>query len=34
MTQEPEFEMGGGGLYSTTGDYLNFVRMMMNGRQR
>jgi CubicO group peptidase (beta-lactamase class C family) len=23
--------MGGGGLYSTTGDYLKFVRMMMNG---
>lgn len=31
MTQEPEFEMGGGGLYSTAGDYLKFVRMMMNG---
>ncbi len=31
ITQEPEFEMGGGGLYSTAGDYLNFVRMMMNG---
>lgn len=30
MTQEPEFEMGGGGIYSTTGDYLNFVRMMLN----
>jgi methyl acetate hydrolase len=30
MTQEPEFEMGGGGLYSTAGDYLNFVRMMLN----
>jgi len=30
MTQEPEFEMGGGGIYSTTGDYLEFVRMMLN----
>ena len=30
MTQEPEFEMGGGGLYSTAGDYLKFVRMMLN----
>jgi outer membrane protein OmpA-like peptidoglycan-associated protein len=31
MIQEPEFEMGGGGLYSTAGDYLKFVRMMLNG---
>jgi methyl acetate hydrolase len=31
MTQEPEFEMGGGGLYSTCGDYLKFVRMMLDG---
>ena len=30
MTQEPEFEMGGGGIYSTAGDYLKFVRMMLN----
>jgi CubicO group peptidase (beta-lactamase class C family) len=30
MTQDPEFEMGGGGLYSTAGDYLQFVRMMLN----
>ena len=30
MTQEPEFEMGGGGTYSTAGDYLEFVRMMLN----
>jgi methyl acetate hydrolase len=30
MTQEPEFEMGGGGLYSTAGDYLKFVRVMLN----
>ena len=30
MPQEPEFEMGGGGIYSTAGDYLKFVRMMLN----
>ena len=30
IPQEPEFEMGGGGLYSTAGDYLAFVRMMLN----
>ena len=30
IPQEPEFEMGGGGLYSTAGDYLKFVRMMLN----
>jgi CubicO group peptidase (beta-lactamase class C family) len=30
LPQEPEFEMGGGGLYSTVGDYLKFVRMMLN----
>jgi len=30
MPQEPEFEMGGGGLYSTAGDYAKFVRMMLN----
>jgi CubicO group peptidase (beta-lactamase class C family) len=30
MTQDPEFEMGGGGLYSTAGDYLSFARMMLN----
>lgn len=30
LTQEPEFEMGGGGLYSTVGDYLKFVRMILN----
>ena len=28
--QEPEFEMGGGGLYSTAGDYALFVRMILN----
>ena len=30
IPQDPEFEMGGGGLYSTVGDYLAFVRMMLN----
>ena len=30
VPQDPEFEMGGGGLYSTAGDYLKFVRMMLN----
>jgi CubicO group peptidase (beta-lactamase class C family) len=31
LPQEPEFEMGGGGLYSTVGDYLRFTRMLLNG---
>ena len=31
LPQEPEFEMGGGGLYSTAGDYLRFTRMILNG---
>jgi CubicO group peptidase (beta-lactamase class C family) len=30
LEQEPEFHMGGGGLYSTAGDYLQFVRMILN----
>ena len=30
VPQEPEFEMGGGGLYGTAGDYLSFVRMILN----
>ena len=29
MPQEPEFYMGGGGLYSTGPDYLKFVRMFL-----
>lgn len=33
IPQEPEFEMGGGGLYGTVGDYLRFVRMILNGGQ-
>ncbi|HXT07696.1 MAG TPA: serine hydrolase domain-containing protein [Roseiarcus sp.] len=33
ITQEPEFEMGGGGLYGTIGDYLQFIRMILNGGQ-
>ena len=31
VEQDPEFEMGGGGLYSTAGDYLKFIRMILNG---
>jgi CubicO group peptidase (beta-lactamase class C family) len=31
IPQEPEFEMGGGGLYVTVGDYLRFVRMILGG---
>jgi CubicO group peptidase (beta-lactamase class C family) len=30
IPQDPEFEMGGGGLYSTAGDYLRFVRLILN----
>ncbi|MCA0304001.1 MAG: beta-lactamase family protein [Proteobacteria bacterium] len=29
--QRPEDFMGGGGLYSTAGDYLRFIRMVLNG---
>jgi methyl acetate hydrolase len=31
VVQNPEFELGGGGLYSTAGDYLRFVRAILNG---
>ncbi len=30
VRQDPEFESGGGGLYSSPSDYLKFVRMMLN----
>jgi CubicO group peptidase (beta-lactamase class C family) len=30
IPQEPQFEMGGGGLYSTAPDYLRFIRMILN----
>jgi CubicO group peptidase (beta-lactamase class C family) len=30
LAQEPEFHMGGGGLYSTAPDYLRFCRMWLN----
>jgi CubicO group peptidase (beta-lactamase class C family) len=31
IPQDPEFHMGGGGLYGTAGDYLRFARMLMQG---
>ena len=31
IPQQPEFEMGGGGLYSTVGDYLEFAQMILHG---
>jgi CubicO group peptidase (beta-lactamase class C family) len=31
IEQDPEFESGGGGLYSTARDYLIFARMILNG---
>ena len=38
IPQEPEFEMGGGGLYGTVGDYLRFAQVFLhdgtfNGRR-
>jgi CubicO group peptidase (beta-lactamase class C family) len=30
IPQEPEFDMGDGGLYATGGDYLRFVRLILN----
>jgi len=30
MPQEPEFHMGGGGLYGTAHDYIRFIRMLLN----
>jgi CubicO group peptidase (beta-lactamase class C family) len=31
IPQDPEFHMGGGGLYSTVGDYLKFARVILHG---
>jgi methyl acetate hydrolase len=31
LPQEPEFHMGGGGLYGTARDYIAFIRMLLNG---
>jgi CubicO group peptidase (beta-lactamase class C family) len=31
LPQQPEFHMGGGGLYSTVGDYLKFTRVILAG---
>ena len=31
LPADPEFHMGGGGLYATVGDYLKFARMIMHG---
>ncbi len=31
INQTPEFEPGGGGLYSTSNDYQRFMRMILNG---
>ena len=30
IAQDPEFQMGGGGLYGTVGDFLRFIRMILN----
>ncbi|WP_028935371.1 serine hydrolase domain-containing protein [Pseudonocardia spinosispora] len=31
ITQEPEFQMSGGGMYGTPGDFLAFLRMLLGG---
>jgi CubicO group peptidase (beta-lactamase class C family) len=31
IPQEPQFEMGGGGLYGTVPDYLRFTQMLLHG---
>jgi methyl acetate hydrolase len=33
IEQDPEFHMGGGGLYGTAGDYIKFTRMILNKGQ-
>lgn len=30
LPQDPEFDLGGGGLYGTAGDYARFIRMVLN----
>jgi CubicO group peptidase (beta-lactamase class C family) len=30
LEQDPEFHMGGGGLYATAGDYIRFTQMILN----
>jgi methyl acetate hydrolase len=30
VEQDPEFDMGGGGLYGTAGDYIKFTQMILN----
>ena len=30
LEQDPEFHMGGGGLYGTAGDYIKFTQMILN----
>src|SRR5438874_3548982 len=30
LEQDPEFHMGGGGLYSTAADYIKFTQMILN----
>ena len=30
LEQEPEFHMGGGGLYGTAADYIKFTQMILN----
>lgn len=35
ISQEPEFFMGGGGIYGTAGDYMKYIQMLLNdGRAR
>ena len=34
LEQDPEFHMGGGGLYGTAGDYIKFTQMILNKGKR